>query len=86
MHLCLFFQFFQADDGSEELEDGKKSLHSDQRFAEHMTDKTEAVSEFAKKKSLREQRQYLPIFAVRNEVEKFLIVFLLLTLTSYLFF
>lgn len=33
-----------------------------------MKDKNEASSEFAKKKTLTEQRQYLPIFAVRQEL------------------
>lgn len=35
-----------------------------------MSEKTEAVSEFAKRRSLTQQRQYLPIFAVRNEVSQ----------------
>jgi len=51
-----------------DADEGKKGHHSDQKFAEVMSQKTDAVSEFAKKKSYREQRQYLPIFAVRNEV------------------
>lgn len=33
-----------------------------------MKEKNEASSEFAKKKSLREQREYLPVFAVRQEL------------------
>ena len=33
-----------------------------------MKEKTEASSEFAKKKSMKEQREYLPIFAVRHEL------------------
>ena len=33
-----------------------------------MAEKTEAVSDFATKKSLREQRQYLPVYAVRQEL------------------
>ena len=41
---------------------------ADHRFADLMQDKTEAVSDFAKKRSMSQQRQYLPIFAVRNEV------------------
>lgn len=41
---------------------------AEQKFAEHMKEKTEARSEFAKKKSLLEQRQYLPIFAVRQQL------------------
>ena len=33
-----------------------------------MKEKSEASSEFAQKKSIREQRQYLPIFAARSEL------------------
>lgn len=54
-----------------DADESKKGHHSDQKFAEVMAQKTDAVSEFAKKKSYREQRQYLPIFAVRNEVMTF---------------
>ncbi|CAI9735424.1 pre-mRNA-splicing factor ATP-dependent RNA helicase PRP16-like [Octopus vulgaris] len=38
------------------------------KFAEVMSDQTEAVSEFAKRRTILQQRQYLPIFAVRNEL------------------
>uniref|UniRef100_A0A6Q2X991 RNA helicase n=1 Tax=Esox lucius TaxID=8010 RepID=A0A6Q2X991_ESOLU len=41
---------------------------TEQKFADHMKDKSEASSEFAKKKTLLEQRQYLPIFAVRQQL------------------
>lgn len=44
------------------------SVRAEQKFAEHMKEKSEATSEFAKKKSLLEQRQYLPIFAVRQQL------------------
>ncbi|KAB0795763.1 hypothetical protein PPYR_09824 [Photinus pyralis] len=40
---------------------------TDQKFADHMT-KTESSSEFARKKSFLEQRRYLPVFAVRQEL------------------
>ena len=40
----------------------------DQKFADLLQEKTEAVSEFAQEKTLQQQRQYLPIFAARNEV------------------
>uniref|UniRef100_A0A8C6SWV4 RNA helicase n=1 Tax=Neogobius melanostomus TaxID=47308 RepID=A0A8C6SWV4_9GOBI len=49
-------------------EDGKVDYRAEQKFAEHMKDKSEASSEFAKKKTLLEQRQYLPIFAVRQQL------------------
>ena len=38
------------------------------RYADHMKDDNEGVSDFARKKSIKEQREYLPIFAVRQEV------------------
>lgn len=44
------------------------SYRAEQKFADHMKEKSEASSEFAKKKSLLEQRQYLPIFAVRQQL------------------
>ena len=47
---------------------GEEDYKDNQKFAEHMKDKTEASSEFAAKKTIREQRQYLPIFAIREEV------------------
>jgi hypothetical protein len=40
------------------------------RFADHMQKKTEAVSEFARSKTLQEQREYLPIYTVREELMK----------------
>nr|XP_014425383.1 pre-mRNA-splicing factor ATP-dependent RNA helicase PRP16-like [Pelodiscus sinensis] len=48
--------------------DGKVDYRTEQKFAEHMKEKSEASSEFAKKKSIVEQRQYLPIFAVQQEL------------------
>ncbi|XP_042196437.1 pre-mRNA-splicing factor ATP-dependent RNA helicase PRP16 [Callorhinchus milii] len=49
-------------------EDGKVDYRVDQKFADHMKDKNQASSEFAKKKSILQQRQYLPIFAVREQL------------------
>lgn len=43
-------------------------LRTEQKFADHMKEKSEASSEFAKKKSIVEQRQYLPIFAVQQDL------------------
>lgn len=50
--------------GADDVTDYK----TDQKFAEHMQDTPEASSEFAKKKSILEQRRYLPVFAVRQEL------------------
>ena len=47
---------------------GEDDYKHAQKFAEHMKDKNEASSEFATKKSIKEQREYLPIFAIREEV------------------
>ncbi|XP_010791968.1 pre-mRNA-splicing factor ATP-dependent RNA helicase PRP16 [Notothenia coriiceps] len=49
-------------------EDGKVDYRAEQKFADHMRDKSEASSDFAKKKTLLQQRQYLPIFAVRQQL------------------
>ncbi|XP_039619262.1 pre-mRNA-splicing factor ATP-dependent RNA helicase PRP16 isoform X1 [Polypterus senegalus] len=49
-------------------EDGSVDYKTEQKFAEHMKEKSEASSEFSKKKTLLEQRQYLPIFAVRQQL------------------
>nr|GEW11338.1 pre-mRNA-splicing factor ATP-dependent RNA helicase DEAH7 [Tanacetum cinerariifolium] len=47
-------------------EHGEVDFKGDATFARHMK-KGEAVSDFAKSKSISEQRQYLPVFSVRNE-------------------
>ncbi|MCJ8737335.1 hypothetical protein PDJAM_G00022720 [Pangasius djambal] len=61
----------KEEDGSDAKpvgEDGTVDYKTEQKFAEHMKEKTEASSEFAKRKTLLEQRQYLPIFAVRQQL------------------
>ena len=45
-----------------------KDYRTEHKYADHLQEKTEAVSEFAKRKTLSQQRQYLPIFAVREEL------------------
>ena len=49
-------------------EDGSTDYKSGQKFAEHMKSNSQAVSSFAKGRSLKQQREFLPIFAVRNKV------------------
>lgn len=49
-------------------EDGSVDYRAEQKFADHMKERSEASSEFSKKKTLMEQRQFLPIFAVRQEL------------------
>ncbi len=41
-----------------------------QKFADHMKVDQEQKSEFSRKKSLRQQREYLPVFAVRQQLLK----------------
>ncbi|KAK4856540.1 hypothetical protein QYF36_018544 [Acer negundo] len=48
-------------------DDGEIDFKEDAQFSQHMK-KGEAVSDFAKSKTLAEQRQYLPIFSVREEL------------------
>ncbi len=50
-------------------EDGEDtSYKSGSQFAEHMKEKSEATSEFARTKTIKEQREYLPIYAVRDQL------------------
>jgi len=48
-------------------EDGEIDFKEEAKFSNHMK-KGEAVSDFAVSKTLAEQRQYLPIFSVREEL------------------
>lgn len=48
--------------------DDSADYKTDQKFAEHMKSAGEASSDFARKKTILEQRQYLPAFAVRQEL------------------
>ncbi|GLU04060.1 hypothetical protein SLE2022_212260 [Rubroshorea leprosula] len=48
-------------------EDGEVDFKEDAKFAQHMK-KGEAVSEFATSKTIAEQRQYLPIYSVRDDL------------------
>ncbi|XP_063293889.1 pre-mRNA-splicing factor ATP-dependent RNA helicase PRP16 [Pelobates fuscus] len=49
-------------------EDGAVDYKTEQKFADHMRERSEASSDFSRKKSLMEQRQFLPIFAVQQEL------------------
>lgn len=48
-------------------DEGEVDFKEDAKFAQHMK-KGEAVSDFAKSKTLAQQRQYLPIYSVRDEL------------------
>jgi pre-mRNA-splicing factor ATP-dependent RNA helicase DHX38/PRP16 len=54
-------------DTAEVGEEGEVDFKEDAKFAQHLK-KDEAVSEFAMSKTIREQRQYLPIFSVRDDL------------------
>ncbi|KAJ3693896.1 hypothetical protein LUZ60_009376 [Juncus effusus] len=49
-------------------EEGEVDYKEEAKFGQHMKEKSEAVSEFAMSKSLSQQRQYLPIFSVRDDL------------------
>ena len=49
-------------------DDGTTDYKSDQQFAQHIQESSEAVSAFAKGRTLKQQREFLPIFAVREQV------------------
>ncbi|KAJ9167576.1 hypothetical protein P3X46_019198 [Hevea brasiliensis] len=48
-------------------EEGEVDFKEDAKFAQHLK-KEEAVSDFARSKSIAEQRQYLPIYSVREDL------------------
>ncbi|KAK9877983.1 hypothetical protein WA026_020197 [Henosepilachna vigintioctopunctata] len=48
-------------------EDDTADYKTDQKFAEHMKN-SEGISDFTRKKTISEQRRYLPVFAVRQEL------------------
>ncbi|KAL3275444.1 hypothetical protein HHI36_020205 [Cryptolaemus montrouzieri] len=48
-------------------DDDSADYKTDQKFAEHMKS-SEASSDFARKKTISEQRRFLPVFAVRQEL------------------
>ncbi|GMY25535.1 pre-mRNA-splicing factor ATP-dependent RNA helicase DEAH7-like [Fagus crenata] len=47
-------------------EHGDVDFKADAKFSQHL--KVDAVSDFAKSKTIQEQRQYLPIYSVRDEL------------------
>ena len=55
------------DQDSKLQEDGSANYKSDQQFSDHIKD-NQAVSVFAKTKTIKQQREFLPIFAVRERV------------------
>lgn len=60
-----------GDAGIDLQDDGEVDYKKSAGFAAHVTDKGKtggAVSDFAKKKSIRQQREYLPVFSIRDEL------------------
>lgn len=55
-------------DREKPTEDDSVDYKKSQQFAEHMGDKSQAVSDFAKANTLKQQREFLPVFAVKEEV------------------
>ena len=60
----------QDEDKPNDDDDDNTDYKTSQKFAQHMTEKQEASSEFAKKKTIKQQRCFLPAFAVRQEVSE----------------
>ena len=49
-------------------EDGSTNYRSDQQFSDHIKEDSEASSNFARSKSLKQQREFLPIYATRMQL------------------
>lgn len=54
-------------DSSKKQEDGDGGGKNESKFAEHLK-KNEGASDFSRSRTLKEQREYLPAFAVREEL------------------
>jgi pre-mRNA-splicing factor ATP-dependent RNA helicase DHX38/PRP16 len=57
----------KADEGQAEVEDDE-NVKKDSQFASHMQKKNESISQFALTKTVKQQREYLPAFSVREEL------------------
>ncbi|KJH50256.1 helicase protein [Dictyocaulus viviparus] len=58
----------QKPDESVVDDDDNKDYKESHKFASHMSEKSEAVSDFALEKSIKQQREYLPVFACRQKM------------------
>ncbi|KAI8799530.1 P-loop containing nucleoside triphosphate hydrolase protein [Cladochytrium replicatum] len=56
----------KEDDGAGE--EDNTTMKQDSKFAEHLKDTSDAMSTFARSRTIREQREYLPAFAVRESL------------------
>jgi pre-mRNA-splicing factor ATP-dependent RNA helicase DHX38/PRP16 len=50
------------------VDDDEVDYKADSQYAAALRKKNEAVSEFAKSKTIKEQREYLPVYSVRDEL------------------
>ena len=57
-----------GDDDAPLDEDGELDYKAGAKFAQHLSEKSVARSEFAKSKTMREQREYLPVFGSREDL------------------
>ncbi|XP_055930995.1 pre-mRNA-splicing factor ATP-dependent RNA helicase PRP16-like [Argiope bruennichi] len=58
----------KKDETDEKSVEDNTNYREDHKFAEHMKNASEGTSEFSRKKSILQQRQFLPVFAVRQEL------------------
>ncbi|ORX57172.1 hypothetical protein BCR36DRAFT_580584 [Piromyces finnis] len=58
----------QEKEKEKEKQVNDEDYKGESKFAEHLKDKSDAVSSFARSKTIREQREFLPVFAVREEL------------------
>ncbi|RCN52775.1 putative pre-mRNA-splicing factor ATP-dependent RNA helicase PRP16 [Ancylostoma caninum] len=58
----------KPDETADPEEDDTTDYKGSHQFASHMNEKTEAVSDFALEKTLKQQREYLPVFACRQKM------------------
>ena len=55
-------------DANKNNQDGAIDYKSDSQFGKNLLKKSEAVSDFARTKTMKEQREYLPIYSVKDEL------------------
>lgn len=56
------------EDGKFDADTDTADYKKDQKFAEHMQKQEQGSSDFARRKTMIQQRQYLPVFAVRQDL------------------
>lgn len=58
----------EEEDQAHDKDSDTTDYKAGQKFAEHMSKADSGSSDFARKKTITEQRRYLPVFAVRQEL------------------